>query len=62
MEMNKLNTYWNKVRKDLSNLNVQSNLVNPALLLSGNLLFGQNFLTPKLFKIPIHLSFRKNTM
>ena len=34
----------------------QSNLVNPALLLSGNLLFRQNFLNPEFFIIPIHVS------
>jgi len=33
--------------------------VNPALLLSGNLLFRQNFLTSELFIIPIHVSVRK---
>jgi hypothetical protein len=38
---------------------IQSNLVNPALLLSGNLLFGQNFSTPKFFIIPLHVSVRK---
>ena len=37
---------------------LQSNLVNPALLLSGKLLFGQNFITPELFIIPIHVSIR----
>ena len=34
-------------------------VVNPALLLSGNMLFGQNCLTPELFIIPIHVSARK---
>ncbi len=29
-------------------------VVNPALLLSGNLLFGQNCLTPEIFIIPLH--------
>jgi hypothetical protein len=36
-----------------------NNNVNPALLLSGNLLFRQNFLTSELFIIPIHVSVRK---
>ncbi len=30
---------------------IQSNLVNPALLSSGNLLFGQNVLTQEFFII-----------
>ena len=38
---------------------VQSNLVNPYMRLSGNLLFGQNFSTPKFFIIPLHVSVRK---
>ena len=38
---------------------LQSTLVNPELLLSGNLLFGQNFPTPKFFIIPVHVSVRK---
>jgi hypothetical protein len=37
---------------------IQSNLVNPAILLSGHLLFGQNFLTPELFIIPIQDLYR----
>jgi hypothetical protein len=40
----------------LSKMYVQSNHVNPALLLTVNLLFGQNFLTPELFIIPTHVS------
>ena len=37
----------------------QLTLVNPESLLSGNLLFGQNFQTQKFFIIPIHVSDRK---
>jgi hypothetical protein len=33
---------------------IESNLVNPELVLSG-----QNFLTPEIFIIPIHVSVRK---
>ena len=45
--------------KIINNLNIQSNLVNPYMRLSGNLLFGQNFSTPKFFIIPLHVSVRK---
>jgi len=38
---------------------VQSNLVNPALFLSRNLLFEQNFLTPELFLMPLHIISKK---
>jgi len=39
-----------------ANNKLQSNIVNPTLLLTGNLLFGQNFSTPKFFIIPLHVS------
>ncbi len=39
---------------------VQPNLVNPALLLYGNLLFRRNFLTPKLYVYMYQLE--KNTL
>ena len=39
---------------------IQSNLVNPAICLSGNLLFGQNSLTPKLFIIPLNVLVRNS--
>jgi hypothetical protein len=38
---------------------VQSNLVNPALFSSRNLLFEQNFLTPELFLMPLHIISKK---
>jgi hypothetical protein len=41
------------------NFVLQSNLVNLALHLAGNLLFGQNVLTPELFIIHIYVSVRK---
>ena len=34
---------------------LKSNLVNPVLLLSGRLIFGQNFHTPEFCIIPIQL-------
>ena len=37
---------------------IQSNLVNPAICLSGNMLFGQNYLIPELFIIPLHVLVR----
>ena len=38
---------------------LQSNFINLTLLLSGNFLFGHNFLTPELCIIPIHVSVKK---
>ena len=38
---------------------VQSNLVNPALFLSRDFLLEQNFLTPELFSMPLHIISKK---
>ena len=53
--------YWYIIKNSAESIYplFYTNLVNSALLLPGNLLSGQNFLTPELFIIPIHGSVRK---